>query len=65
MPGVTVNAESPNLQGIRTAVTSENGDYIISLLPSGAYTITFELSGFQRVERSSRWRRRRCCPSKW
>ncbi len=51
VPGVTVNAESPNLQGIRTAVTSENGDYIISLLPSGAYKITFELSGFQRVDR--------------
>ena len=49
LPGVTVNAESPNLQGIRTAVTSENGDYIFTLLPSGAYTVTFELSGFQRV----------------
>jgi outer membrane receptor for ferrienterochelin and colicin len=52
VPGVTVNAESPNLQGIRTAVTSENGDYIISLLPPGVYTITFELSGFQRVDRT-------------
>ena len=35
MPGVTVSVESPNLQGIRTAVTSENGDYIFTLLPSG------------------------------
>ena len=52
VPGVTVNAESPNLQGIRTAVTSENGDYIITLLPSGAYKISFELSGFQRQERN-------------
>lgn len=52
IPGVTVNAESPNLQGIRTAVTSENGDYIITLLPSGLYQVTFELSGFQRVERT-------------
>jgi outer membrane receptor protein involved in Fe transport len=52
VPGVTVNAESPNLQGIRTAVTSENGDYILTLLPSGQYTITFELSGFQRVQRT-------------
>ncbi len=52
VPGVTVNAESPNLQGIRTAVTSENGDYIITLLPSGVYKITFELSGFTRVERT-------------
>jgi carboxypeptidase family protein len=52
VPGVTVNAESPNLQGIRTAVTSENGDYIITLLPSGLYKISFELSGFTRVERT-------------
>ncbi len=37
-PGVTVIATSPNLQGTRTVVTSENGDYILSLLPSGAYT---------------------------
>ena len=28
MPGVTINAESPNLQGIRTVLTSDNGDYI-------------------------------------
>ena len=52
VPGVTINAESPNLQGIRTAVTSENGDYILSLLPSGIYKLTFDLSGFQRVERT-------------
>jgi Carboxypeptidase regulatory-like domain len=52
VPGVTVNAESPNLQGIQTAVTSENGDYILTLLPSGVYKLTFDLSGFQRVERT-------------
>ena len=46
VPGVTVLATSPNLQGTRETVTSENGDYILSLLPSGAYTVTFELSGF-------------------
>ena len=52
VPGVTVSVESPNLQGIRTAVTSENGDYIFTLLPSGPYTITFELSGFERQQRT-------------
>jgi outer membrane receptor for ferrienterochelin and colicin len=51
VPGVTVSVESPNLQGVRTAVTSENGDYIFTLLPSGQYTIRFELSGFQNQER--------------
>jgi hypothetical protein len=41
LPGVTVNASSPNLQGIRTVTTSENGDYVLSLLPSGVYTVSF------------------------
>jgi hypothetical protein len=52
LPGVTVTATSPNLQGARETVTSENGDYILTLLPSGPYRLVFELSGFQRVERS-------------
>jgi hypothetical protein len=46
VPGVTVTATSPNLQGLRETVTSENGDYILTLLPSGTYTISFELTGF-------------------
>ena len=33
-------------------MTSENGDYILTLLPSGPYRVVFELAGFQRVERS-------------
>ena len=47
LPGVTVTAASSNLQGIRTAATSANGDYIFTGLPSGTYKLTFELSGFQ------------------
>jgi hypothetical protein len=52
IPGVTVTAASPNLQGVRETFTSQNGDYILTLLPSGAYTITFDLTGFQRQQRS-------------
>jgi outer membrane receptor for ferrienterochelin and colicin len=52
VPGVTVTATSPNLQGTRETVTSTNGDYIISLLPPGAYAVTFELSGFDTVMRN-------------
>jgi len=52
LPGVTVNASSPNLQGVRTAVTSANGDYVLPLLPSGTYLITFELSGFELVKKT-------------
>src|SRR5688500_5721943 len=52
VPGVTVAAVSPNLQGTRETVTSENGDYILTLLPPGTYTITFDLTGFQRQQRT-------------
>jgi len=52
LPGVTVTATSPNLQGVRTAVSSDNGDYIFSNLPSGTYTIRFELSGFDKQEKT-------------
>ena len=51
IPGVTVSATSPNLQGTRSAVTSETGDYLIPLLPPGSYRITYELSGMQSVAR--------------
>jgi outer membrane receptor for ferrienterochelin and colicin len=46
LPGVTVTASSPSLQGTRSGVTSTNGDYIIPFLPAGDYTVKFELSGF-------------------
>ena len=59
LPGVTVTVESPVLQGVRTAVSSGNGDYIIPFLPPGDYTVTFELAGLpdaqaQPVQRGDR-----------
>ncbi len=52
LPGATVTAKSPNLQGSRETVTSENGDYILTGLPSGPYTITVTLSGFETQTRN-------------
>ena len=52
VPGVTVTVEGPNLQGALSAVTSENGDYIIPQLPPGTYTVAFVLSGFGRQQRT-------------
>jgi hypothetical protein len=52
LPGVTVVTASPMLQGMRTAVTSASGDYLIPLLPPGTYSVTFELDGFQTVKRT-------------
>src|SRR5919109_4719484 len=51
LPGVTVTATSPSLQGDRTTVTSANGDFVIPLLPPGDYTVVFELSGFQSIKK--------------
>src|SRR5947207_5235188 len=53
LPGVSVTAESPNLEGSRTTTTSETGDYVLTLLPSGPYAVRFELSGFQIVQKGT------------
>src|SRR5262245_39192058 len=52
MPGVTGMVEGANLRGTTTVVTRENGDYIVPLLPSGPYTVTFQLSGFTRQQKA-------------
>lgn len=53
LPGVTVTTTSPALQGSRVAVSSENGDFILPLLPPGTYKVTFELQGFRTAEHSA------------
>ncbi|HEY8549204.1 MAG TPA: TonB-dependent receptor [Vicinamibacterales bacterium] len=52
LPGVTVAASSPALQGTRVVATSGNGDFILPFLPPGEYTVRFELDGFRTVERT-------------
>ncbi len=46
LPGVTVEAHGPALQGARTATTDGTGSYRLTLLPPGDYTVTFTLEGF-------------------
>lgn len=46
LPGVSIEARSPNLQGIRTALTTQDGDFQFPLLPVGKYTLTYNLGGF-------------------
>ena len=53
LPGVTVTATSPSLQGPRTVATNESGDYILPFLPPGEYTIAFELQGFQSASQKT------------
>ena len=52
LPGVSVTATSPALQGSRTTVTNVNGDYIFPQLAGGEYTVTAALSGFQTATRT-------------
>ena len=47
LPGVTVQARSPVLiEEVRTAVTDSAGQFLITALQSGVYSVTFTLSGF-------------------
>ena len=51
LPGVTITVTSPSMQGARTTVTGEEGDYRFPAVPPGDYKITYELSGFGTVIR--------------
>lgn len=52
LPGATVTITSPSLQGSRTAVSDVNGNYSLSALPPGDYTVKIELSGLQTVNKT-------------
>ena len=52
LPGVTVTATSPALQVPSVmGVSDDRGEYRLSPLPIGVYTVLFELPGFQSVRR--------------
>ena len=54
LPGATVTARGPALQGARTVTTDQNGNYVLRALPPGQYEITFEMAGLQpKTERVS------------
>ena len=47
LPGATVTATSPKLQGQRSTQTGGNGGYKLAFLPPGVYSVTYELEGFK------------------
>jgi hypothetical protein len=52
LPGVTVEASSPALiEGTRTAVTDNAGQYTIADVRPGVYSVAFSLNGFRGVKR--------------
>src|SRR5215470_5064641 len=46
LPGATITIEHQGTHDIRTALSSETGDYLFNLLPIGTYTVKVELPGF-------------------
>ena len=53
LPGVTVTAASPSLQGQRAATTDVNGVYFIKGLPAGTYTVSFVAFGTRNLIHSA------------
>ena len=51
VPGVTITAASPALIQPQTTTSGSDGNYRFPALPSGLYTITYTLQGFQTVRR--------------
>ena len=52
LPGVTVIASSPALQLQHlSGVTDERGEYRLTPLPIGTYTVEYQLQGFQTIRR--------------
>src|SRR5687768_15283835 len=54
IPGVLVEVTSPALiEKVRSATTDGSGQYRITNLPVGTYSVTFTLSGFSRQQRDN------------
>jgi outer membrane receptor protein involved in Fe transport len=53
LPGVTVEATSPSLQGTRTATTGPDGRFRFVSVPPGSYKVTANLSGFGTVQKNA------------
>src|SRR5688572_15082240 len=51
LPGVTVTLTAPQMQGSKTAVTNEEGNYRFPGIPPGTYVVRYELPGFATVTR--------------
>jgi hypothetical protein len=52
LPGVTVEATSPSLQGSRLAVSDVAGTFHLVFVPPGLYTVKFTLQSFATMEQA-------------
>ncbi|MBO1321823.1 TonB-dependent receptor [Acanthopleuribacter pedis] len=54
LPGVVINMESESLQGSRSAVTTDQGQFLMRLLPPGIYTLTATMPGMRTLKQEVR-----------
>ena len=52
LPGATVNVTNQQTNEVATATTNQEGSYSIPFLRPGIYTLTVEMSGFQKYTRT-------------
>jgi iron complex outermembrane recepter protein len=53
LPGVTVEATSPNLRQSKFATSDTQGMFRLEMLPAGPYTVRFTLQGFATQEQTN------------
>jgi hypothetical protein len=53
LPGVTVEATSPSLQGTRAGITGRDGAYRFPAVPPGTYWVRASLPGFRTAEKTA------------
>lgn len=47
IPGATITVRNVNKGWVRTTVTNESGDYVITQLPADSYSVTAQATGFK------------------
>jgi hypothetical protein len=53
LPGATITATSPALQGERTVVTDADGTYLFRSIPPGTYNLKVEMSGMVPAQKTA------------
>ena len=52
LPGVTVTLRNEDTNAVQTAVTNQQGVFVLSFVPIGRYTLTAELTGFSTAKQA-------------
>jgi hypothetical protein len=52
VPGVSVSATSPSLQGVQSTTTDAKGEFRFASVPPGTYAVKIDLSGFKSVNQT-------------